>query len=178
MDEIDLPPGVVNLVHGSRAVAEALIEHPDVRGVTFVGSTPVAKHIYKRCGETGKRVIAQGGAKNYLAVMPDADLKQTIAAFMTSFFGNAGQRCLAGANALVVGKDDDFYRRFVDEFANAASSITLGDGLDDATQMGPLQAEFRKKNVLEYIDKDLAEGAELILDGRQPRPAATKTPAV
>lgn len=171
IEEIDLPPGVVNLVHGSRAVAEALIEHPDVRGITFVGSTPVAKHIYKRCGETGKRVIAQGGAKNYLAVMPDADLRQTVAAFMTSFFGNAGQRCLAGANALVIGKDDDFYRRFVDEFVKAASEVTLGDGLDDATQMGPLQAEFRKKNVLEYIEKGLAEGADLILDGRQPRPA-------
>ena len=169
MDEIDLPPGVVNLVHGSKTVANTLIDHPDIRGITFVGSTPVAKHIYKRCGETGKRAIAQGGAKNYLAVMPDADLKQTVAAFMTSFFGNAGQRCLAGANALVVGKDDDFYRRFVDEFVKAASGVTLGNGLDDTTQMGPLQAEFRKNNVLTYIDKGLAEGADLILDGRHPR---------
>ena len=168
MDEVDFPPGVVNLLHGSKDVANGLIDHPDVKGITFVGSSPVAKQIYKRCGEVGKRVIAQGGAKNFLVVMPDADLKQTIAAIMTSFFGNAGQRCLAGANALVVGKDDNFYKEFVAEFKKAAASVTLGHGLDDDTQMGPLQAEFRKNNVLGYINKGIEEGAGLILDGRNP----------
>ena len=171
LDEIDLPPGVVNLVHGSKEVSNMLIDHPDISGVTFVGSTPVAKQIYKRCGDAGKRVIAQGGAKNYLVVMPDADLKQTVAAFMTSFFGNAGQRCLAGANALVVGKDDDFYRSFVAAFSEAAAGVSLGDGLDDNTQMGPLQADFRKQNVLRYIEKGLEEGAELVLDGRRQQPS-------
>ena len=166
LDEVDFPPGVVNLVHGSKEVSNMLIDHPDISGVTFVGSTPVARHIYKRCGEAGKRVIAQGGAKNYLVVMPDADVKQTVAAFMTSFFGNAGQRCLAGANALVVGSSDDFYREFVEAFVQAASSVSLGNGLQDETQMGPLQADFRKQNVLAYIEKGLAEGADLILDGR------------
>ena len=166
LDEVDFPPGVVNLVHGSKEVSNMLIDHPDISGVTFVGSTPVARQIYKRCGEAGKRVIAQGGAKNYLVVMPDADIKQTVAAFMTSFFGNAGQRCLAGANALVVGNSDDFYREFVEAFVQAASSVSLGDGLQDETQMGPLQADFRKQNVLAYIEKGLAEGADLILDGR------------
>jgi malonate-semialdehyde dehydrogenase (acetylating)/methylmalonate-semialdehyde dehydrogenase len=87
---------------------------------------------------------------------------------MTSFFGNAGQRCLAGANALVVGKNDDFYKEFVAEFKKAAAGVTLGHGLDDNTQMGPLQAEFRKNNVLGYINKGLEEGAGLILDGRNP----------
>ena len=168
IDEVDFPPGVVNLVHGGKEVAGGLIDHPDVKGITFVGSSAVAKQIYRRCGEVGKRVIAQGGAKNFLVVMPDADLKQTISAFMTSFFGNAGQRCLAGANALVVGKDDNFYQEFVTEFKKAASHVTLGHGLDDETQMGPLQAEFRKKNVLGYIEKGLQEGADLILDGRNP----------
>ena len=177
IDEVDFPPGVVNLVHGSKAVSNLLIDHPDVSGVTFVGSTPVAKQIYQRSGQNGKRVIAQGGAKNYLVVMPDADLKQTIAAFMTSFFGNAGQRCLAGANALVVGKDNDFYHRFVDAFVEAAASISLGDGLEDDTQMGPLQASFRKQNVLGYIDKGLNEGAELVLDGRGQQPPAGLSPA-
>jgi malonate-semialdehyde dehydrogenase (acetylating)/methylmalonate-semialdehyde dehydrogenase len=171
IDEIDLPPGVVNLVHGSKAAANALIDHPDVSGITFVGSTPVARQIYRRCGEVGKRVIAQGGAKNFMVVMPDADIKQTIAAFMTSFFGNAGQRCLAGANALLVGNDEAFNSQFVDEFKKAAAAVTLGHGLDPATQMGPLQAGFRKQNVLAYIDKGLAEGARLILDGRNPAPA-------
>ena len=168
IDEVDFPPGVVNLLHGSKNVASGLIDHPDVKGITFVGSSPVAKQIYKRCGEVGKRVIAQGGAKNFLVVMPDADLKQTISAFMTSFFGNAGQRCLAGANALVVGKNDDFYKEFVAEFKKAAAGVTLGHGLDDNTQMGPLQAEFRKNNVLGYINKGLEDGAGLILDGRNP----------
>ena len=168
IDEVDFPPGVVNLLHGSKNVASGLIDHPDVKGITFVGSSPVAKQIYKRCGEVGKRVIAQGGAKNFLVVMPDADLKQTISAFMTSFFGNAGQRCLAGANALVVGKNDNFYKEFVAEFKKAAANVTLGHGLDDDTQMGPLQAEFRKNNVLGYINKGLEEGAGLILDGRNP----------
>jgi malonate-semialdehyde dehydrogenase (acetylating)/methylmalonate-semialdehyde dehydrogenase len=168
IDEVDFPPGVVNLLHGSKDVANGLVDHPDVKGITFVGSSPVAKQIYKRCGEVGKRVIAQGGAKNFLVVMPDADLKQTISAFMTSFFGNAGQRCLAGANALVVGKNDDFYKEFVAEFKKAAAGVTLGHGLDDNTQMGPLQAEFRKNNVLGYINKGLEDGAGLILDGRNP----------
>ena len=166
LDEVDFPPGVVNLVHGSKEASNMLIDHPDISGVTFVGSTPVARQIYKRCGEAGKRVIAQGGAKNYLVVMPDADVKQTVAAFMTSFFGNAGQRCLAGANALVVGSSDEFYREFVEAFVQAASSVALGNGLQDETQMGPLQADFRKQNVLAYIEKGLAEGANLILDGR------------
>lgn len=171
IDEVDFPPGVVNLVHGSKDVSNMLIDHPDVSGVTFVGSTPVAKQIYERCGAAGKRVIAQGGAKNYLVVMSDADLDQTIAAFMTSFFGNAGQRCLAGANALIVGKDDGFYHTFVDAFVEAAASVSLGDGLRDDTQMGPLQADFRKENVLRYIDKGVEEGARLIIDGREQQPA-------
>ena len=171
LDEIDFPPGVVNLVHGSKDVSNLLIDHPDISGVTFVGSTPVARQIYKRCGEAGKRVIAQGGAKNYLVVMPDADLKQTVAAFMTSFFGNAGQRCLAGANALVVGKDEGFYREFVAAFVEAAAGTSIGDGLQEGTQMGPLQADFRKQNVLGYIEQGLAAGAKLALDGRTKQPS-------
>ncbi|RJQ80935.1 MAG: CoA-acylating methylmalonate-semialdehyde dehydrogenase [Desulfobacteraceae bacterium] len=167
IDELDLPPGVVNLVHGGRQTAEALIDHSDVRGITFVGSSPVAKQIYRRCGAMGKRVIAQGGAKNCLVVMPDAELDPTIAANLTSFFGSTGQRCLAGANALVVGQDGRFNRRYLETLADAAAEIKLGDGLDETTQMGPLQAHFRKERVMTYIDKGIAEGADLLLDGRQ-----------
>jgi malonate-semialdehyde dehydrogenase (acetylating)/methylmalonate-semialdehyde dehydrogenase len=167
IEEADFPPGVINLIHGCKDVANMLIDHEQVEGITFVGSTPVAKQVYKRCGEAGKRVIAQGGAKNYLVVMPDAKLDQTIAAFMTSFFGNTGQRCLSGANALIVGKDDRFYESFVDAFVEAAKKIRVGNGLEETTQMGPLQAEFRKKRVLGYIDQGVQEGAGLILDGRQ-----------
>jgi malonate-semialdehyde dehydrogenase (acetylating)/methylmalonate-semialdehyde dehydrogenase len=95
---------------------------------------------------------------------------------MTSFFGNAGQRCLAGANALVVGRDDDFYREFVADFKQAAAAVTLGHGLDHSTQMGPLQADFRKQNVINYIEKGLSEGARLVLDGRDPSPAGDTRP--
>jgi malonate-semialdehyde dehydrogenase (acetylating) / methylmalonate-semialdehyde dehydrogenase len=169
LDETGIPEGVVNIVHGGAKVAERLMKHKDVKGVTFVGSTPVARIVYRTCGETGKRVIAQGGAKNFLVAMPDADLEFTTASMMTSFYGNAGQRCLSGANAVVVGKDDGFYRRFVEAFVEAARKIKVGNGLDEGVQMGPLQSKDKKERVLGYIEKGLAEGARLALDGRNLR---------
>ncbi len=166
LDEAGIPPGVVNLVHGAADVANYLLEHPDIKGMTFVGSTPVGKTIYRRCGETGKRVIAQCGAKNFLVILPDADLDSTIPSLMTSFFGNTGQRCLSGANAVVVG-DDAFYNRFVEEFVDAAWKIRVGDGLDESVQMGPLQNGESKKRVIGFIEKGIKEGAKLLLDGRK-----------
>ncbi|MBN1222411.1 MAG: CoA-acylating methylmalonate-semialdehyde dehydrogenase [Candidatus Aminicenantes bacterium] len=166
MDEAGIPPGVVNLVHGGAETADALIEHPLIQGITFVGSTPVAKQIYRKCGDLGKRVIAQAGAKNFVVVMPDAEVDQTLVSLITSFFGNTGQRCLAGANLLVVG-DDSFYRTFVDRFVEMAAGIKVGDGLDESVQMGPLQNVESKKRVLAFIAKGINEGAELILDGRK-----------
>ena len=164
-DEVGLPPGVVNLVNGGVEAADALMEHPEVQGVTFVGSTPVAKAVYKKCGEQGKRVIAQGGAKNYVVIMPDAPLDQAMVSLVASFFGNAGQRCLAAANLIVLG-DDAFHRSFVDRFTEAAKAIKVGDGLDPNVQMGPLQNAASKERVIGYIEKGLAEGATLTLDGR------------
>ncbi len=166
MDEAGLPPGVVNLVHGGKEVANSLIEHPLIQGVTFVGSTPVAKQIYRKCGEAGKRVIAQAGAKNFVVIMPDAQASQTLVSLISSFFGNTGQRCLSGANLLIVG-DDKFYRTFVDKFVETAASIRIGDGLDESVQMGPLQNADSKKRVLDFIEKGLSEGAKLTLDGRK-----------
>jgi len=166
VDEAGFPPGAWQVVHGGGEVAQALLEHPNIKGASFVGSTPVAKEIYKKCGEVGKRVIAQGGAKNFIVIMPDANLGKTIPALMTSFYGNTGQRCLSGANALVVG-DDKFYRKFVEAFVDAASKIKVGYGLDDAVQMGPLQSKEAKKRVLGFIEKGISEGAKLILDGRK-----------
>lgn len=168
MEEAGFPPGVFNLVHGGASTAEAMLDHPEIAGVSFVGSTPVARHVYKKCGETGKRVIAQGGAKNFIVVMPDANLDRTIPALLTSFFGNTGQRCLAGANAVVVGKDRGFYKELVSSFAEAAGALRLGYGLDESVQMGPLQAEDRKEVVLKYIETGLAEGGKLRCDGRAP----------
>lgn len=166
IDEAGLPPGVVNLVQGGAEVANGLMEHPQVQGVTFVGSTPVAKQIYRKCGEEGKRIIAQAGAKNFIVIMPDAEIEQAMVSLMSCFFGNSGQRCLSGANLLVCG-DDGFYGRFVDGFKQAASSIRVGDGLDESVQMGPLQNEESKKRVMGFIEKGISEGAKLTLDGRK-----------
>ena len=167
LEETGIPEGVVNIVHGGAKVAERLMKHEDLKGVTFVGSTPIARVVYRTCGETGKRVIAQGGAKNFLVVMPDADLDFTVASMMTSFYGNAGQRCLSGANAVVVGKDNGFYKRFVEAFVEAARKIKVGNGLEEGIQMGPLQSKGKKERVLGYIEKGVAEGARLALDGRK-----------
>ena len=167
-DEACFPPGVINLVNGGRSVVNGMLENPDVKGIAFVGSTPTAKDvIYKRCGETGKRVVAQGGASNFMVVMPDTNIKATAAAFMTSFFGNTGQRCLAGQNAIIVGDDEAFYKEFVDTIVDMASKITIGNGLDEAVQMGPIRDQSKKAGVLKYIDVGIKEGAKLLLDGRK-----------
>jgi malonate-semialdehyde dehydrogenase (acetylating)/methylmalonate-semialdehyde dehydrogenase len=138
--------------------------------VTFVGTTDIGRNVvYKKCGETGKRAIVQGAAKNFLVVMPDANIERTIPALLTSFFGNTGQRCLAGANLLIVGKDDSFYKTVVKAFVEAAARIKIGYGLDESVQMGPIQSTDSKKRVLGYIEKGIKEGARLILDGRSPK---------
>ncbi|MCW4037339.1 MAG: CoA-acylating methylmalonate-semialdehyde dehydrogenase [Candidatus Bathyarchaeota archaeon] len=167
IDEAGFPPGVINMVHGDVEVANAIIEHPDVKGVSFVGSTPVGRDIiYKGATAHGKRVQAQCGAKNFLVVMPDASVDRTIPSLMTSFYGNTGQRCLSGANLVIVGEDDAFYNRFLKKTVEAAANIRIGYGLDESVQMGPLQAEVRKTRVLGYIEKGVEEGAKLLLDGR------------
>jgi len=173
-DEAGIPPGVWNVVNGGRAVVSGMLDHPDIKGICFVGSTPVGRDVvYERCGATHKRVIAQCGAKNFALVMPDADLERTIAACMTSFYGNTGQRCLSNANLVVVGEGlserehDEFYKRVVDMFVDAASRISIGYGLDETIQMGPLRDESKKERVLGYIEKGIEEGAKLILDGRE-----------
>ncbi len=175
-EEAGIPPGVYNLVNGGRTVVSRMLEHPDVRGVCFVGSTPVGRDVvYRRCGENGKRVIAQCGAKNFAVVMPDADLPSTIASCMTSFYGNTGQRCLANANLVIVGEGltdreyDAFYKKVVGLFIAAAGSIRIGYGLDESIQMGPLRDSEKKQRVVSYIEKGIAEGATLTLDGRNPQ---------
>jgi malonate-semialdehyde dehydrogenase (acetylating)/methylmalonate-semialdehyde dehydrogenase len=165
-EQADFPPGVVNMVHGANEAANAILHHPEVAGVTFVGSTAVGRDIiYRTCGQTGKRVIAQCGAKNFIVLMEDCDLEKSMAGLMTSFFGNTGQRCLAGANLVVVG-GDNFYKKAVDGFIKAAAAIRVGDGMDESVQMGPLQNAQSKERVLGYIEKGLKEGATLALDGR------------
>ena len=168
VDEAGFPPGVWNVVNGGRTVVNGMLDHPDIRGIAFVGSTPTAKDvIYKRCGETGKRVIAQGGAKNFMVVMPDANVRATVASLMTSFFGNTGQRCLSGAVVVIVGEDDEFYKSFMDAVADTASRIIVGYGLDESVQMGPLRDKEKKEKVIRYIESGTQQGAKIRLDGRE-----------
>jgi len=176
IEDAGFPPGVWNVVNGGRTVVSSMLKHPDIEGICFVGSTPVGRDvIYKGCGETGKRVISQAGAKNFFLIMPDADFETTIAAAMTSFFGNTGQRCLSGANLLVVGEGlnsdayETFYQKVGNAFVNSASQIRVGYGLDDSVQMGPLRDKGKKEKVTQFIEKGIEEGATLKLDGRNIR---------
>jgi len=161
--EADLPPGVINLVNGTREVADILLESRDIKGVSFVGSTPVARYVYAKATSTGKRAQCQGGAKNFLVVMPDAPLDKIIPAIMSSVYGCAGQRCLAGANIVAVG---DVYEPLKQKLVEAAKSIKVGNGQDESVQMGPLRSKQAKEKVLSYIETGIKEGAKLILDGR------------
>jgi malonate-semialdehyde dehydrogenase (acetylating)/methylmalonate-semialdehyde dehydrogenase len=164
MEEIALPPGVLNLVYGAKASVDALLDHPQVRAISFVGSSPVAKYIYSRAAQNGKRVQCQGGAKNHAVVLPDADLDMATQIVSDSAFGCAGQRCLAVSVAVTVG---EARRTFRDAMASMASSIKVGYGLEDA-QMGPVITRESKARVEGLISKGVSEGATLVLDGRAP----------
>jgi malonate-semialdehyde dehydrogenase (acetylating) / methylmalonate-semialdehyde dehydrogenase len=163
LDELGLPEGVVNLVQGGTESSIAVMEHPDVVGVSFVGSTPVAKIVYETCAKHGKRVQAQGGAKNYIAVMPDADMGASVANIMGSSFGCAGQRCLAGSVVVAVG---DAYEPLKAELLKRASSLRVGSGLDETTQMGTVISGSAKTRIEGMITQGENEGAQVILDGR------------
>jgi malonate-semialdehyde dehydrogenase (acetylating)/methylmalonate-semialdehyde dehydrogenase len=165
IEQADFPPGVINLVHGGAATAQALIAHPDVKGVSFVGSTPAAKAVYALAGQHGKRAQCQGGAKNSLVVLPDADLDRAVPNMLSSCFGTAGQRCLAGSLVVAVG---DVYPALRDKLVAAASRIKLGYGLDESAQMGPVVSRASQQRILGAIDEAVAAGAKPLLDGRNP----------
>ncbi len=168
VDEAGFPPGVWNVVNGEKTVVSGMLDHPDIVGITFVGRTSTARDvIYKRCGETGKRVIAQAGAKNFMVIMPDCNVDKTIPALMTSFFGNTGQRCLSGANLIIVAEDDTFYENFMNKVTDATSRIIIGYGLDESVQMGPVRDKEKKERIIGYIESGIKEGAKLRLDGRK-----------
>jgi malonate-semialdehyde dehydrogenase (acetylating)/methylmalonate-semialdehyde dehydrogenase len=161
-DEVKLPPGVFNLVHGGQQVVEGLIRSDSIKGVTFVGSTPVAKSIFRLAGEAGKRAISNGGAKNSIVVTDSADLGAAVPAIVSSFFGNAGQRCLAGANLLAVG---DVRGDLVKKFSKASSSLKVGNGMSQGTEMGPVVSRKAKERIRSYTEKGRVEGAKLVTDG-------------
>jgi malonate-semialdehyde dehydrogenase (acetylating)/methylmalonate-semialdehyde dehydrogenase len=157
------PPGVINIVHGAARTVDALLDHPGVATVSFVGSTPVARHVYARAAASGKRVQAQGGAKNPMLVLPDADPEMTTRIVADSAFGNAGQRCLAGSLAVTVGEADGWFRRAI---ADAASSRTVGSGLDPAVEMGPVITEGSRVRIEGLIESGLGQGGAAVVDGR------------
>jgi malonate-semialdehyde dehydrogenase (acetylating) / methylmalonate-semialdehyde dehydrogenase len=159
-----LPKGVVNLVVGAKAAVDALLHHPDVRAISFVGSTPVAKYIYAEASAYGKRVQCQGGAKNYVVVMPDADLDMAAQIVSDSAFGCAGQRCLAVSATIAVG---DARKRFGDTISGIASNLRVGNGLDEGVQMGPVISPASKQRIENLIRQGLEKGGKTIVDGRQ-----------
>jgi malonate-semialdehyde dehydrogenase (acetylating)/methylmalonate-semialdehyde dehydrogenase len=163
LEQCDLPPGVVSLVNGGRAVVEAICDHPDIRAVSFVGSTAVAKAVYRRGTHAGKRVQALGGAKNFVVVMPDADLDRTTEIITESFFGCAGERCLAGSVLLPVGS---VHAEARERLEAAAKALRVGDGAEKGVGMGPVISAGHRARVVSYIEKGVAEGAKLVLDGR------------
>jgi malonate-semialdehyde dehydrogenase (acetylating)/methylmalonate-semialdehyde dehydrogenase len=157
------PPGVLNVVHGAREAVEALIRAPEVQAISFVGSAPVARHIYEEAARHGKRVQALGGAKNHLVVMPDADPTTTIPALLGSAFGNAGERCLAGSVAVAVG---DAPRTFLDPLCEQTRQLVVGPGDQPGVDVGPLIRAEHRDRVAHYVDRGVAEGARLLVDGR------------
>ena len=161
--EAGFPKGVLNLVNGAREASEALLAHPLVKGVSFVGSSPVARHVYTTGAASGKRVQALGGAKNFLVVMPDADMDSALRAVSESAFGCAGERCLAGSVILTVGNCHDPVRKGLVE---RIREIRMGDGMDPSTTMGPVISEAHRDRVLDYVESGVKEGAELVVDGR------------
>jgi malonate-semialdehyde dehydrogenase (acetylating)/methylmalonate-semialdehyde dehydrogenase len=158
-----LPAGVVNLVNGGKFAVDALLDHPLVRAVSFVGSTPVAKYVYARGSASGKRVQCQGGAKNHVVVLPDADQETTTKIIADSAFGCAGQRCLAVSVTVTVGEAKDW---FCDSIASAASGLKVGNGLDPASQMGPVITHASRDRVQSLIGKGAEDGARPLVDGR------------
>ena len=163
IEQVGFPNGVVNMVNGSKDAVDAILDHPEIRAVTFVGSTNVAKYIYRRAAENGKRVQAQGGAKNPVIIMPDADMDMATKIVADSAFGCAGQRCLAVSLAVTVAEARNSFTELI---CDAASTRVVGFGLDDGVQMGPVINQDSRKRVEQLISLGAEEGASALVDGR------------
>ena len=163
LEKTGLPKGVANLVNGGKVAVDTLIDDPRVRAISFVGSTPVARYIYARAGANGKRAQCQGGAKNPVIVLPDADMQMATQIISDSAFGCAGQRCLAVSVALTIG---DAQKTFRDAIADSASKLRVGNGLDDGVHMGPVITKQSKERIESLIGVGENQGAKVLLDGR------------
>ena len=162
IDQLDLPKGVINLVHGGKETVDALLDHPKVKAISFVGSTQVAKYIYSRGATNGKRIQAQGGAKNPVIILPDADIDMSVQIITDSVFGCAGQRCLAASNVITVGDNG----KIKDALYESAKARSTGYGMDENIEMGPLITSESQSRVNHLIQKGVNEGANVLLDGR------------
>jgi len=159
------PPGLTNLIYGGRQVNQMILDHPAVKGVGFIGSSGVGLDLFAQAGRLGKEASINGNGKNHVVIMPDADLDKAVAGLLRGCYGMAGQRCLGADNIVVIG---DIYEEFKQKFVDASAAMTLGYGLDEATELGPLVSESGKNKVLNFIEMGEKEGARMILDGRQP----------
>lgn len=164
METVGFPKGVINLVHGAADVVNALCTHPQVKGLSFVGSTPVARHVYQTGTHHGKRVQALGGAKNFMVVLPDAEIEKSARVAFESITGCAGERCMAGSVVVSVG--DTPYRAIQERIVAIAQDVRVGDGLEAGTQMGPVISAAAKERIKGLIQSALDDGAELLVDGR------------
>ncbi len=163
MHAAGFPPGVFNVVQGDKEAVDALLVHPDVQAISFVGSTPVANYIYETGARHGKRVQALGGAKNHLIVMPDADIDKAVDALMGAAYGSAGERCMAISVAVLVGSAAE---KVMPKLAAAVAKLRVGSGLSSESEMGPIVTAQARERIRGYIDKGIAEGATLVADGR------------
>lgn len=163
IEQVGFPDGVINLVNGGHDAVNGLLDHPTIKAISFVGSTKTAQYVYGRAAATGKRVQASGGAKNPIVVMPDANLDAYLGTIMNSFYGAAGQRCLANSLVLPVGGAHGETR---ERIAEAAKLIRVGDGLDPDVHLGPVVSASARDRIVASIDRGIGEGAEVVLDGR------------
>jgi malonate-semialdehyde dehydrogenase (acetylating) / methylmalonate-semialdehyde dehydrogenase len=163
LDALGLPPGVVNLVNGSREVVEGILSHPGIDAVSFVGSAPVARLVYERAAQAGKRVQALGGAKNHMVVMPDAVVGQTVEGIIGSAFGAAGQRCMAGSVVVTVG---DAHEQLMPPLTQATRALHVGDGLEESIDVGPVISCAARDRIASWIDRGEQAGAKVVVDGR------------
>ncbi len=163
LDALGLPEGVVNLVNGGREVVEGILAHPGIDAVSFVGSAPVARLVYERAAQAGKRVQALGGAKNHMVVMPDAVIDKTVDGIIGSAFGAAGQRCMAGSVVVTVG---DAHEQLMPPLVEATRALHVGDGLDQSVDVGPVVSCTARDRIVGWIERGVTDGARVLVDGR------------
>src|SRR5207248_1080690 len=162
--EAGLPDGVFNVIMGDRVAVDAVLEHPDVAAVSFVGSTPIARYVYETATASGKRCQALGGAKNHLIVLPDADVDAAADAAVSAGYGSAGERCMAVSAIVAVG---DIAQPLVDAIRERIPKVKVGDGMDPSSEMGPLVTAEHRDRVASYVENAPGEGATVVVDGRK-----------